>query len=218
MARRLILFCALSSLVCVAPASRLARAQEQPRAAASQQAQQTQQRGEDDPAAPAGWKRYSFRYGGGDTFSVVFPRAPEESTDTSERAGTKVVVHSLMSDTPNGVYFVGCVDIQMQAGMKLTPESSRVFYESFWRHFAEGMAKGLEEYGFKAEITPLGAKRILVGGREGQEQDFTVGKLHGRYRAATGDTQVYIILAVSLAGWPSAELESFSDSFKIRAP
>ncbi|MDQ3744162.1 MAG: hypothetical protein M3444_07255 [Acidobacteriota bacterium] len=51
MALRLILLCAFSSLVCVAPAARLARTQEQPRAPTSQQ---TQPRGEDDPGAPAG--------------------------------------------------------------------------------------------------------------------------------------------------------------------
>lgn len=215
MALRLILLCALSSLVCVAPAARRARTQEQPRAPTSQQ---TQQRGEDDPRAPAGWKRYRYRYGSGDAFSVVFPRLPEESTENPEMQGGKLVVHFLSAQSDRGLYFAACIEIHTDAGLKITPEARRLIYQDFWKNFSGGLVEGMERGGVKAEVTALDPKRILISGREGQEQEFLIKDMHGRYRAATGDTQVYIIVALSTAGWPSAELESFSDSFKIQSP
>jgi hypothetical protein len=215
MALRLILLCALSSLVCVAPAARLARTQEQPRAPTSQQ---TQQRGKDDPAAPAGWKRYSFRYGSGDAFSVVFPQAPEESVTDSDTPDGKLILYVLSSESQKGIYSAVCIEVRLKGGLKLTPELRRQLYETYWSNYVKGFAQVMEQHGDKAEIKPLEAKRVLIGGREGQEQDFTIGNLHGRYRAATGEAQVYVILAISTAGWPSAELESFTDSFKIQSP
>jgi protein involved in polysaccharide export with SLBB domain len=210
---RLLLLCALSNLVCAPAASNVARARSQ-----QQQSQQSQPGGEDDPSAPAGWKRYRYRYGSGDTFSFVFPQAPQESTSSSDTPDGKVVVHFLQAQSAKGLYFAACIEVQTKAGLKITPEARRVIYERFWANFSDGMKSGMEQNGVKADVTPLDPKKISVSGREGQEQEFTVRDLHGRYRAATGESQVYVIVAISTAGWPSDELETFSDSFKILAP
>src|SRR5215212_8798304 len=50
----------------------------------------------EDASAPAGWKRYEFKYGGGDAMSVFFPKAPDESVEKSALPdGSSVVVHLL---------------------------------------------------------------------------------------------------------------------------
>jgi protein involved in polysaccharide export with SLBB domain len=210
---RLILLCALSNFVCAPAASYVARAQAQQPASASQQ-----QRGEDDPSAPSGWKRYRYHYGSGDTFTVVFPQEPEESTQTSDTPEGRVVVHFFQARSAKGLYFAACIEIQTKAGLKITPEARREIYENFWKNFSNGLKSGMEEKGVEAEVVPLDPKRITVSGREGQEQEFTVRDLHGRYRAATGESQVYVVVAISTSGWPSDEVESFSDSFKIVTP
>ncbi|MDQ3744163.1 MAG: hypothetical protein M3444_07260 [Acidobacteriota bacterium] len=130
----------------------------------------------------------------------------------------KLVVHFLSAQSDRGLYFAACVEIHTDAGLKITPETRRLIYQNFWKNFSDGIVKGMEQGGVKAELTALDPKRILVSGREGQEQEFILKDMHGRYRAATGDTQIYVIVALSTSGWPSAELESFTDSFKIQSP
>lgn len=171
----------------------------------------------EDAFAPAGWKRYEFKYGAGDTVSVVFPQTPDESDTKSDvpDKGT-VVVHLLNAASASGSYFLaGYMEFFSAQVVKITPEVRDTIFEDFWKNFSSGMASGMAEKGVSAKITATERRKVTISGREGLEQDFTVGDLVGRYRAVAGEHNIYMVVAISPGAGALKDRDAFIESLKV---
>jgi hypothetical protein len=172
----------------------------------------------EDAAAPAGWKRYEFKYGEGDAMSVFFPKAPEESTEKSDVSdGSYTIVHMLNADTPVGVYFASYMELIAAGGIKITPAARDVIFNNFWKSFSSGMQQQMEKLGIQAKLTSSEPRKITAAGREAQEQDFNVGNVTGRYRAVLGERTVYMVVTLSFGEGASKERDIFLESLRIAA-
>jgi hypothetical protein len=172
----------------------------------------------EDANAPAGWKRYEFKYGGGDAMSVFFPRVPEESVEKSAGpGGSYVVVHMLSADTRAGVYLASYMELIAAGNIKITPAEREGIFNEFWAHFSEGLQGGLEKMGFQAKLTSSAPRKVTAAGREALEQDFNVGKVKGRYRTVLGERNVYMLIAFGFEEGASGERDAFLESWKLAA-
>lgn len=172
-------------------------------------------RAAEDADAPAGWKRYEYQYGGGDLLSVVFPRPPEEIVQKAAVGPEAfVVTHIMTAESPAGVYIAGYIELPA-GNARITPALKEAIFNKFWTFFAAGLQKGLGSLGLEAKLTALEPRKTVIGGREGQEQEFMVGKIPGRYRALVGERHIYMVIAMTFKNNSPDERTSFFESFKI---
>ncbi len=169
------------------------------------------------PPAPAGWKTYEFRYGDGEVLSLILPREPQIEVEKSNvEKGIDVVTHIITSESPTSVFVAGYIElVAKDPSIRITPEIRKELSKLFWGFLAQGMQEAMKEMGIEAKLTPYEMKTVMVYGREGQEQDFLLGKMPGRYRAVIGDRHVYMILSFSMSNENLSERDAVIQSFKI---
>lgn len=164
---------------------------------------------------PPEWKRYQYKFGDGDTLVLFLPGQPEESVDNQTVApGAVVKTHTAIADSPGGVYMAGYIELP-RGNAQMTPEVKRLIFENFWRYFAKGIQEGLEKTGLEAKLRAESPRQIRVSGREGQEQDFFVGKMAGRYRAVIDGLNIYMAVTIAMPGGALEERTAFFNSFEI---
>ena len=105
----------------------------------------------------------------------------------------------------------------LPAEMTDDPRIRATFFESFWRGFANGVKRSLEDKGFKAELSAQPPRKITIGGFEAQEQEFSVGKMPGTVRAVIAGGYAYSALVISLGEAPGDDYRRFVNSFNLRA-
>lgn len=167
--------------------------------------------------AAAGWRSFEFKYGNGEVLSLVLPRVPKVEVETMNvEKGIEMVVHTITTDTDSTVFVVGYIElVAKDPNLRLTPEMRRELSRSFWGLLADGMREGLTTMGVDAKLTSSEMKSVTIYGREGQEQDFLIGKMPGRYRAVIGERHVYMAMALSVTNEHPDEREIVIQSFKI---
>jgi hypothetical protein len=212
--RLVVMLCALCC-VCGGVASAQSSKGEQPTPIVPVQTQHVA-RVVEDASAPAGWKRYEVKYGSGDTVSFVFPQTPDESDSKADvpNSGT-VVVHLLTAASTSGTYLAGYMEFFTTHEVKITPDVRDLIFDGFWKNFSTGMQTQMEKLGVSAKITANERRKITISGREGLEQDFTVGNMTGRYRAVAGDHNIYMIVAFTPGADSPKERDDFIESLKI---
>lgn len=166
---------------------------------------------------PLNWKTYEFRYGDGEVLSLLLPREPKIDVEkNSVEKGIDVVTHIITSEADETVYVAGYIEMMARdSNLKITPEIRKELSRQFWNFLADGIREGLAEIGFEAKLTAYEPKSVMVHGREGQEQEFLIGKMPGRYRAVIGERHVYMLMTVSMSDKDLREREAVMQSFKI---
>jgi len=169
------------------------------------------------PPTPAGWKTYEFKYGEGEVLSLVLPREPRIEVEKSNvEKGIDVVTHIISSESPSSVFVAGYIElVAKDQSIKITPEIRKELSKMFWGFLAQGMQEAMTEMGIEAKLTPSEMKTVMVYGREGQEQDFVIGKMPGRYRAVIGERHIYMVLSFSMSKEQLNERDAVIQSFKI---
>jgi hypothetical protein len=169
------------------------------------------------PPTPAGWKTYEFKYGEGEVLSLILPREPQIEVEKSNvDKDMDVITHIITSESPSSVFVAGYIElVAKNPSVKITPEIRKELSKLFWGFLAQGMQEGMKEMGIEAKLTPFEMKTIMVYGREGQEQDFLIGKMPGRYRAVIGERHIYMLLTFSTSNENLSERDVVVQSFKI---
>ncbi|MBC7911688.1 MAG: hypothetical protein H7Y30_14375 [Pyrinomonadaceae bacterium] len=171
----------------------------------------------DEPSIPAGWKRYQFSYGSGDILSLIFPQAPKEEVERDKsEPNIETVTHMLSADTGSSFYFAGYIELLAKdARIKFTPEERKTLFDQFWGAIAQGLKEGLAESGMTAKLTSSPPRKVMISGREGQEQSFWIDRWPGHYRAVIGEHHIYVIATISLSEIADKETAPFMASFKL---
>lgn len=165
---------------------------------------------------PPEWKQYRYKFGDGDTLSLILPGKPEEAAESETVVpGAVVTTHTAIANNSNGVYMAGYIELPRGENAKITPEAKRLIFQQFWQYFAKGIQQGLEESGLEAKLTAQPARRVTISGRDGQEQDFSVGKMAGRYRAVIDGLTIYMAVSMTMPDGSVEERTAFFDSFEI---
>lgn len=169
------------------------------------------------PPTPAGWKTYEFQYGAGEVLTLILPREPQiEVEKNNVDEGMDVITHIITSESPSSVFVAGYIElVAKNPSIKITPELRKELSKLFWGFLAQGMQEGMKEMGIEAKLTPYEMKNVLVYGREGQEQDFLIGKMPGRYRAVIGERHIYMLITFSISNENLNERDAVMHSFKI---
>ncbi len=167
----------------------------------------------DDPSAPAGWKRFLL---GGNSFSVVLPKAPQLETERKELGnGVNLTVNTYSVDVAEGVYvFVYVPDFPFIAE-RVAPSVLESFYSGVWEGFAEGTREEIAKSGALFELKQGEQHDSTLGGLKGREQDFTLGPLSGRARATATGRRVFLAMSMWSPDMPAAEREIIFNSFRI---
>lgn len=165
----------------------------------------------------AGWKTYEFKYGKGKTLSLILPKEPKVETEQfNVEAGIDVISHIITADSDSTVFVAGYIElVATNPSVKLTLEMRRQLSSMFWKLLAEGMQEALTEKGLEAKLTASEQKSVMVSGHEGQEQDFLIGKMAGRYRAVIGERNIYVVMAFSALSDNAMERDAVIQSFRI---
>ncbi len=100
----------------------------------------------DDPSAPAGWKRYQFKFGDGDTLGLFLPGThPEESTERIESSPGVVVTEHLFLSTLDFSFYGACyLEIALPGNTRLPENFKSRFSETFNKAFVEGFKQTLD--------------------------------------------------------------------------
>ncbi len=168
-----------------------------------------------DTSAPPGWQRYQF--GDRPAFSAILPAVPEA---TAERAPNSTSITSIYTATnTGGIYVVGRVD-EISTDIDKAPEATREkFFKEFFAGFAEGFKEGLAKSNFNFQLQLLNPKKVMTAtGREGFQQDMTIGPFKGQAQLVFAGRSALCVVAIWNASAPPAELEAFFKSFKITVP
>ncbi|MGI8996869.1 MAG: hypothetical protein ACR2GW_09395 [Pyrinomonadaceae bacterium] len=167
----------------------------------------------DDPSAPAGWKRFLL---GGNSFSVVLPKAPQVETERKDLGGgVNLTVNTYSVDVAEGVYvFVYVPDFPFIAE-RVAPSVLESFYSGVWEGFAEGTREEIAKSGALFELKQGEQHDSTLGGLKGREQDFTLGPLSGRARATATGRRVFLAMSMWSPDMPAAEREIIFNSFRI---
>lgn len=169
------------------------------------------------PAPPAGWKTYEFKYGNGEILSLILPHEPNVETEKyNDGKGIDMFSHVITTESDATVFVAGYIElVATDPNVKLTLEMRRELSSMFWSLLAEGMQDAMKARGIEAKLTASELKSVMVYGREGQEQDFHIGKMSGRYRAVIGERNVYVVMAFSAMNDNAIERDTVIQSFKI---
>lgn len=164
----------------------------------------------DDERAPTGWKRYQFQYGGGDVFSIVLPKAPQESVESTPLAPTGMVTtHTFTSASEKSIYVASYIE-DLPVEVQRSPVAKQKFLESLWNGYTAAIGRAMMDKGLaELKVKLLARRNRVVSGRQAQEQDFTIGNTFGRGRAVLAGRYVYMVMTLS----PDAELTSERASF-----
>jgi len=167
----------------------------------------------DDPSAPAGWKQFLL---GGNSFSVVLPKAPQVETERKDLGGgVNLTVNTYSVDVAEGVYvFVYVPDFPFIAE-RVAPSVLESFYSGVWEGFAEGTREEIAKSGALFELKQGEQHDSTLGGLKGREQDFTLGPLSGRARATATGRRVFLAMSMWSPDMPAAEREIIFNSFRI---
>ncbi len=164
----------------------------------------------EDERAPTGWKRYQFQYGGGDAFSIVLPKAPQESVESTPLAPTgAVTTHTFTSASEKSIYVASYIE-DLPVEVQRSPVAKQKFLESLWNGYTVAIGRAMKDKGLaELKVKLLARRNRVVSGRQAQEQDFTIGNTFGRGRAVLAGRYVYMVMTLS----PDAELTSERASF-----
>lgn len=167
----------------------------------------------DDPSAPAGWQRFSL---GGNSFSVVLPRAPQEERERKDLGnGGNLTVTTYSVDVAEGVYvFVYVPDFPFVAE-RVAPSVLESFYTGVWQGFTEGTREELAKSGTLFELKQGAQRDAMLGGLKGREREFTLGPLTGRAQAAATGRRVFVAMSMWSRDMPATEREIIFNSFRI---
>lgn len=166
----------------------------------------------EDALAPAGWRRYQF--GDRPAFSVFLPAAPEVSASVAFDTTTNLYT----TGNSSGVYIAARIDF-VQANLEKASEASR---EKYFQEFFAGFAKGFQESVGKNnptyELQLLNPKKVMTAsGREGYQQDMTVGPFKGQAQLVFVGRSAFCVTSIWNQKTPAAETEAFFKSFKLTA-
>jgi hypothetical protein len=172
----------------------------------------------EDKNAPSGWKRYQFAYAGGDTLSVLMPTAPQEFSAKGQVATDIVVTmmsHAFSANTKTTGYTAFYAEGLSVPAERMTAEQRSAFYEALWGGITKGVVRAYEQSGIQVVVRVLGKKKIMVGEREGIEQEFTVGPLKGKARMILAGQYAYGAFVIAGVGSSPADDAAFLNSFLI---
>ncbi|HEV2883771.1 MAG TPA: hypothetical protein VGW36_02875 [Pyrinomonadaceae bacterium] len=166
----------------------------------------------DDPTVHAGWRRYQF--GERPHFSVIFPVAPQGTTEKPPDAGG-ATVNTYISSNQNAFYAASRID-----GIALNIENAgdakrEEFFKVYMQGFARGFEQGMKSRNANFELKLLEPKRITIAGRPGFQQDFSVLPFNGSGRLVFVGTGAFVVVAIWSPDNPVADREAFFKSFQL---
>ena len=164
-----------------------------------------------DASAPAGWRRYQF--GEHPAFSVILPSEPQAS---AERLPTDAINNMYSSENANGIYLTARLDGFAVDMGKASPARQEEFFKEFFGGFAQGFQETLAKNNVNYQLQMLNAKRITTAtGREGYQQEMTVGPLKGQAQLVFLGTSGFCVLAIWNEKTPAGETQAFFNSFRL---
>jgi hypothetical protein len=166
----------------------------------------------EDALAPVGWRRYQF--GDRPAFSVFLPTEPEVSASATSDTTTNLYTTA----NSNGVYIAARIDF-VQANLEKAAEASREkYFQEFFAGFAKGFQEGVGKTNPTYELQLLNPKKVMTAsGREGYQQDMTVGSFKGQAQLIFVNRSAFCVISIWSQKTPAAETEAFFKSFKLTA-
>ncbi|HKP45492.1 MAG TPA: hypothetical protein VJT50_02765 [Pyrinomonadaceae bacterium] len=159
-----------------------------------------------------GWQRYQF--GIEPAFSVILPSAPTTS-DEPVAGMASATLHMYASTTGTAVYVAARLE-QLGGNIEKRSDADRqTFFERFVDGFAKGFQESMKQQNLPYELKLLDAQKVTIAGRDGYQQELSVGEFRGRANLVFAGTGAFCLVSIWHPKTPTGDTDAFFNSLQL---